>query len=388
MGFDTSYIVNKQLPVDMRGDISESIERASLIGLNLKTEYYREGVEEKVFVEGFNSNNGSVLKATDMISLKVEGNPTTSAVKTIVSNGSVDLTDVNWLELDFEMTGTTGYNTNAYFVVGTSKTASYTDYVLRQAMSVVSGVPLARNTVKLNVSQLTGLHYIRVHLTDASTTIDVAAELKIYGVYATVKSKNSPSLQAFDTTGKLVKLTAELDDAGKAVLRVIDAAPVAYDPVKDVNRVLSLPKKRKMQMVIPLSNMQIGNTDININSAAGTLGKVISIVFSVNGVAAPATAGTHAIEIYDRSVSATNLIYSLSGAYWENLVLYRTHKQSGVELPNVTFEELHKIIAEGFYFGDNSSIENPLILRYKNNSDVVRSNTSYITINYLEETII
>lgn len=387
MGFDTSYILNKQLPVDVQGRLAENTERASLIGAHLKTEYYNNGVEEKAIVEGYTYNNGTVVKEAEYISLKVLGNPTTSAIKSIVTNESIDLTGINWIELDFEMTGTVGYNTSAYLAVSTSKLLSYTDYAARKTISITNGVAINRSVVKLNVAALTGVHYIRLHVTDASTVVDIPAEIKVYAISALNKTFISPGIQALNQSGSLVQLTAELDDNGKAVLRIIDAAPAGYDPARDSVRTSAMPIKRKKQMQVVLANMPIGDTDILVYSALNTLAKVTSISFSIGGVAAPASSGTHGVAIYDKSVSTTNLLYSMSTTYWDNLQLLRTYKAAGTEDSGTSYAILQQIINTGLFFGDNTSADNPLIIRYKNNSNAIRTNTAYVLINYIEESI-
>ena len=322
--------------------------------------------------------------------MKVEGNPTASAVKSFTSNESVDLTDINFIELDFEMTGTVGYNSSAYLVVGTSKLLSYTDYVARKGITLTNGTPIQRNIVKLNVSGLVGNHFIRVHLVDASLTVDVPAEMKIYGISTLNKPADHPTagIEVLDRIGdNPVKLTAEIDDNGKATLRVVDAAPAGYDPARDSIRSSTMPIKRKKQIQVQLTNMPIGDTDIMVYSALNTLAKVTSISFSISGVAAPASSGTHGVAIYDKSVSTTNLLYSMSTTYWDNLQLLRTHKAAGTEDSGTSYAILQQIINTGLFFGDNTSADNPLIIRYKNGSNAIRTNTAYVLINYIEESI-
>lgn len=379
----------KAIQTDKDGRLNVSlpdIERAVLINSGLKTEYYNTGVEEKKIVEGYAWNNGTASKESDYLKLTVGGNPTDSAVRTFVFDESFDLTDVNWLELDYEMTGTAGYNSVAYFSVGVSKLLSHSDSVVRKNILLINGVPIQRNTIRLNVSEISGKHFIRVHLVDTSTVVDVPAEMKIYGISAS--NKPTAGIGVLNKNGSNpVKLTAELDDNGQAVLRIVDAAPAGYDPASDSIRVSNMPKKRKKQLQIPLSNMSIGNNDITVNSALNTLAKVTSISFSVGGVAAPATTGTHAIQIYDKSIASVNLLYSITAAYWDNLQVFRTRKANGTEDSGTTFEILQQIINRGLYFGDNTSADNPLVIRYKNDTNAVRTNTAFILIDYIEESI-
>jgi len=48
------------------------------------------------------------------------------------------------------------------------------------------------------------------------------------------------SILAQDSEGGSVPLTVEKDDQGNAVLRIIDSAPWAYDPILEANKVIVL----------------------------------------------------------------------------------------------------------------------------------------------------
>lgn len=61
-------------------------------------------------------------------------------------------------------------------------------------------------------------------------------------------------------------LTAELDDSGKAVLRVVDAAPFAYDPIKDRYKVETESSAKKGSFVETVANNSVSpNESITID---------------------------------------------------------------------------------------------------------------------------
>ena len=61
-------------------------------------------------------------------------------------------------------------------------------------------------------------------------------------------------------------LTAELDDNGKAVLRVVDAAPFAYDPIKDRYKVETESNAKKGSFVETVANNSVSpNESIKVD---------------------------------------------------------------------------------------------------------------------------
>lgn len=238
----------KALRIDDVGNVSVSdsdMEKIAGINAGLRSELYYEGVEVVSWTSGYTSGSGSVTKEKDYISVKLIDNASNIAEITAVTDEGVDLTGVDFIIVDMSIERQSQYATNAYVVVGTSKKDSAVDNAAKSEYIKIEGSDtFPRQKVKLNVSTLTGIHFIRVHLMDVAPTVPIPAELKIYGVWterSIPQVKNT--LIAKDTNNNNVDLTSILDENGKAVLRVVDAAPFAYNEVEDR---LKIEGKRKI----------------------------------------------------------------------------------------------------------------------------------------------
>jgi hypothetical protein len=143
--------------------------------------YYTEGVENVAWVVGALSGDGSQSKESNHLYLnaydKASGN---TATRSYVTDALIDLTNVKTLYIDWESTGTSTAQNRCFFVVSSDKTGEYSV----QTLGLEIQNTFSRTISSLDVSSLTGQHYIRVHSRDNSGTANQANSIiKVYRVW-------------------------------------------------------------------------------------------------------------------------------------------------------------------------------------------------------------
>lgn len=135
----------------------------------LLLQYYLEGTEYVPWIVGYSSgSNGSQSKEADHLYLNV----TSTSRRTWVTEIAIDLTPLSTLYVDWSLTRNSNGSTG--FQVATN----------RDDNSSVTGISFnssfARREDSLNVSALSGAHYIKIFANNASTTGSVTT--RVYGV--------------------------------------------------------------------------------------------------------------------------------------------------------------------------------------------------------------
>jgi hypothetical protein len=147
--------------------------------------YYYDGDEvESVtggWVEGFSAGTGAQSKETDHFYLEAtRGNGGTAYTsRTYVTDGLIDLTNIDFLYVDWENTTESPATARSELVVSTDKTGNYS--VFNAVVSLFG--TLTRTVTKLYVGGLSGNHYIRVSSGVSNTTTTVVSKLKVYKIY-------------------------------------------------------------------------------------------------------------------------------------------------------------------------------------------------------------
>jgi len=139
-----------------------------------RTYYYNAGFENVAWVEGYSLDTGSVSKEATYLQLNTQ-KTTVAAIRTYVTNIAVDLTKIKKLYIDWEIINVSGVS--AYLNVSTNKTG---DQGSRNAGLYVTGAQTRTVTV-LDVSNLIGLYYIRVHSRAASADISTTKVYRLWG---------------------------------------------------------------------------------------------------------------------------------------------------------------------------------------------------------------
>ena len=134
--------------------------------------YYREGEYEDDWVPGWTQNNYELTQEDDHLSLIATYDGGTSGC-TYVTDSTIDLTGINTIYIDWENT-TDRYS---YFVADTDKNNDFTDYDAR----IGKAEAFARTTDSLDVSGLSGGHYLRAHA--YAGQVGATSTLKVYNVY-------------------------------------------------------------------------------------------------------------------------------------------------------------------------------------------------------------
>jgi hypothetical protein len=150
------------------------------------------------FVEGFSLSTGSVSVTNDQLYLYA-GDSSSEAERTLVTENLVDLTGINTIYIDWENTGydgTAGSNCS-YLIASTSKNGDCSTYDAR----LLADTEFGRQTSSLDVSGLSGEHYIRVHAQDLSSSYLRESEIYVYEIYLDDETKIFTSPKSMQATG-------------------------------------------------------------------------------------------------------------------------------------------------------------------------------------------
>ena len=137
------------------------------------TYLYKEGAEPVSWVVGYSAGTivNTQSKEADHLYLQARS----VGVRTYVTDSTVDLTNISTVWIDWENVGdATQYSC---LIASTNKTATYISY---NARLLVTG-NFSRTEQSLDVSGLSGNHYIRIH---ATGPVDLAySKIKAYKVW-------------------------------------------------------------------------------------------------------------------------------------------------------------------------------------------------------------
>ena len=143
------------------------------MGVQKLKRLYTAGTENVAWVEGYSNGDGSQSKEADH--LRVD-RPGLDGERTWVTDAAVDLTAWSMLKVEWEASGAGGASDTASLVVSTNKTASAATYDAR----VQSIGTFPRLEQSIDISALSGNHYVRIHSTH---TGDAEGPLYAYKVW-------------------------------------------------------------------------------------------------------------------------------------------------------------------------------------------------------------
>jgi hypothetical protein len=141
--------------------------------------FYYDGVEKIEFVEGYSVGNGSVSKESDYLYIRTFNNPNQVAERTYVTNNLIDLSKIKVIYIEWENQQTEG---TAFLNISTEKMGGRTVYDAQLAIGV-GDHPLYKQISVLDVSNLNGEYYIRIHARDGFSTKASDNTLKIYKLW-------------------------------------------------------------------------------------------------------------------------------------------------------------------------------------------------------------
>ena len=139
---------------------------------------YKEGMEAVEFVEGYSDNTGTLSKESDHLFLSTFSDVSIyAAIRTYVIDEPIDLTNVNEITVDWELSGYGTYNLYyAKLCVSTIKMGSLGDY--DKSLEINGDNP--RTEQVLDVSDLSGEYYLRLH--SSVSFNDSLSEVKVYNL--------------------------------------------------------------------------------------------------------------------------------------------------------------------------------------------------------------
>jgi hypothetical protein len=144
--------------------------------------YYDKGTEHVAFEEGYQStDNGSVMK--DNFNMYLFANDSTGvggAERTLVSTDAIDLTNIDTIKIDWKNTGSAVEENRSDVIVSSVKSGSRLVFDAR-AQKVNS---FDRTVTDLDVSDLSGEYYLRIHARQLTATSTTESELFVYKIWA------------------------------------------------------------------------------------------------------------------------------------------------------------------------------------------------------------
>jgi hypothetical protein len=173
------------------GDSMHPVVRAILqSGGVAPTDLYNVGDECSAltggWVAGFNSGaiRNSLTKNASNITVKAGGTGGFPPVNTVVTNNGIDLTAAKTLKLQFSGFGAGTYaSRQIYLVASTNKTANQDIYSAQVSDTYSVSGTVVDKIITLDVSALSGLHYIRVHARSASEDVGSDCEIVVSKVW-------------------------------------------------------------------------------------------------------------------------------------------------------------------------------------------------------------
>ena len=138
------------------------------------------------WVAGYTENaNYSQSKEADHLYLKqgAAGGSNKIGYRTYVTENAIDLTDWNTIKSEWEGNRASSWTNNrASFVVSTNKTANYTT---NNGITERVNQVFATTTDSIDISALSGNHYVRVHVRGATNSVGTQywTEAKAYKIW-------------------------------------------------------------------------------------------------------------------------------------------------------------------------------------------------------------
>lgn len=146
----------------------------------LKNNYYNEGLEYADWVPGYSiAVGGSLSKEIDHLYLYAS-NAAARVERTWVTDNAINLTNVGTLEIEWANEGVSFSANITRFIVSVDKMGDYE--VLTKSINKTG--PFARTTDTLDVSDLTGNYYLRIHARDNSAAYARTSLVRAYKVMA------------------------------------------------------------------------------------------------------------------------------------------------------------------------------------------------------------
>jgi len=181
------------------------VRQANSLHTRADDSLYFLGTEDVAWVEGYKTGAAYFNKEADHIFLYANNNQIT-----VVTDEVVDLTNVDYLYIDWRKTSTSSWDNGCRLVVSPNKNNAHTDFTLQVSLGSASSYP--RQTSLIDVRDLSGDYYIRVHA--FSTRSGRTSETTVYNVYYYTESATrtgvalSPatSLSAYGVTGPNLKV--------------------------------------------------------------------------------------------------------------------------------------------------------------------------------------
>ncbi len=172
-------------PADPIGQTTATVNARVVSGESLEgrfryrplTYLYEEGNEVKDWVEGYSTGTGDQNKEDDHLHVWAED--ATIGERTWVIDEPIDLTNISKIWIDWENVGDDNAGNASVFIVSTSKTAGSGTYNAR----LMTSRDFTRTESSLDVSEESGLQYIRVHAKDAHSLTAVRSEINVYKVW-------------------------------------------------------------------------------------------------------------------------------------------------------------------------------------------------------------
>ncbi len=151
-----------------------------LLGVKIPSQnYYDNGLEFIPLVEGYSESVGAQSKESDHLHLEATS---VKAQRAYVSELPIDLTHVNKLMIDWKSVGAESNNNKSYLIVSTEKMGGLdvrTSYLAYQNA-------FSRQWSSLDVSNLSGSFYIRVHTTNYSSSVSLLGSVDVYEIRGVV----------------------------------------------------------------------------------------------------------------------------------------------------------------------------------------------------------
>lgn len=176
-------------------------------------------------------------------------------------------------------------------------------------------------------------------------------------------------------------LSFETDDKGELVLRVVDAAPFAYDPVLEAKKVLVIGDRKLVVEKIMKTNVlankddssypDYNNTDIlEIKPPAGKIWEMKHFSFNVNKPNG-ATLGRHQIFVRYGSDEAIATVLSAKATYLGGLAIDAgiITNANDTKTPDDALSQ--KLAMQNLY----ATYANPIYVKYQNQTDVQQTQT-------------
>jgi len=136
---------------------------------------YNEGTGENDWVVGYSSGNGTQAKESNH--LRVFAHAFGISERTYVTDSSVDLTDIDQIEIDWLNDGS-GNFIRSYLIASTSKIGQHSSFNAR----IERTTTFSRTVQQLNVSALNGMFFIRVHTRCGAIDGAINSQVRAYRV--------------------------------------------------------------------------------------------------------------------------------------------------------------------------------------------------------------